>query len=65
MREDLLKFEDSMVSQDELKPKHEVQNFKTRAYFFTFRYFFNGISHFSNQEFDSSNDNEIDFDNYI
>ena len=36
MLEDLPKFEDSKFLQDELKPKHEVQNFKTRAYFLSF-----------------------------
>ena len=36
MLEDLPKFEDFMFSQDEFKPKHEVQNFKTRAYLLSF-----------------------------
>jgi hypothetical protein len=30
-----------------------------------FGIFHDGISFFSNEEFDSSNDNEIDFDNYL
>ena len=62
MLEDLLKFEDIILFQDQFKPKHEVQNFKTRAYFIIFRYFFNCVSQFSNEEFDSSNYNEIDFE---
>ena len=62
MREDLPKFEDSEFFQDEFKPKHEVQNLKSRAFFITFRHFFDGISHFSNEEFESSNNSEIDFE---
>jgi hypothetical protein len=36
MLEDLPKFEDFKFLQDDFKPKQVVQNFKTRAYFFSF-----------------------------
>ena len=63
MREVLLKYEDSKFFQDELKPQSEVQKHilvHTSLYFEIFLY---GISLFSNEEFDSSNDNKIDFEN--
>ena len=63
MREVLIKYEDSKFFQDELKPQSEVQKYilvHTSLYFEIFLY---GISLFSNEEFDSSNDNKIDFEN--
>ena len=63
MLEDLQKFEDFMFSQNELKPQSEVQKLKLALTSLHFGIFINGISLFSNEEFDSSNDNEIDFEN--
>jgi hypothetical protein len=64
MREHLLKFEDFNFSKMNFS---QNMNFKALILKDTSKYFgiFNGIKHFSNEEFDSSNDNEIDFDNYL
>ena len=54
-----------MFLQDELKPQSEVQKLKLVHTSKYFGIFFDGISHFSNEEFGSSNDNEIEFYNYL
>ena len=63
MREDLLKFDDSKFLKMSLSLNMKFKILKlvhTSSHFGIFIY---GISFFSNEEFDSSNDNEIDFEN--
>ena len=63
MREVLTKFEDSKFFQDDLSLNIKFKTLKLVHIYLHFGIFLNGVSQFSNEEFDSSNDNEIDFQN--
>ena len=63
MREDLPKFEDFKFLKMSLSHNMKFKTLKLVHTSLHLGIFINGISLFSNEEFDSSNDNEIDFEN--
>ena len=63
MREDLPKFEDFKFPKMNLSHNMKFKTLKLVHTSLHFGIFLDGISHLSNEEFDSSNHNEIDFQN--
>ena len=65
MLEDLPKFEDFKFLKMNLSLNMKFKTLKLVHTSYHFGIFIKGIKHFSNEEFDSSYDNEVDFDNYL
>ena len=63
MLEDLPKFEDSKFLKMNLCLNMNFKTLKLVQTSLHFGIFLDGVSHFSNEEFDSSIENEIDFEN--
>ena len=63
MRQDLTKFEDFKFPKMNLSHNMKFKTLKLMHTSLHFWIFINGVSYLSNEEFDSSNDNKIDFEN--